>query len=136
MNTSNHSKNLFALPVLIASLGLILAAPVMAQTFRTLHTFTELSVVVSNSDGAGPWGELILSGSTLYGTTEIGGSSGNGTVFAINTDGTGFTNLHSFTPLFGIHLVNCDGASPRAGLVLSGNGVVRRMSSSILLTPA
>ena len=26
-----------------------------------------------------------------------GGSSGNGTVFAVNTDGTGFTNLHSFT---------------------------------------
>ena len=28
-----------------------------------------------------------------------GGSSGNGTVFAVNTDGTGFTNLHSFTAL-------------------------------------
>ena len=40
---------------------------------------------------------LILSGNTLYGTTTGGGSSGNGTVFAINTDGTGFTTLHSFT---------------------------------------
>ena len=25
-----------------------------------------------------------------------GGTSGYGTVFAVNTDGTGFTNLHSF----------------------------------------
>ena len=39
---------------------------------------------------------LILSGNTLYGTARSGGSSGNGTVFALNTDGTGFTNLHSF----------------------------------------
>ena len=40
---------------------------------------------------------LILSGNTLYGTASSGGSSGDGTVFAVNTDGTGFTTLHSFT---------------------------------------
>jgi uncharacterized repeat protein (TIGR03803 family) len=34
-------------------------------------------------------------------------------VFKVNTDGTGFTNLHSFT--------GSDGASPYAGLILSGN---------------
>jgi len=37
-----------------------------------------------------------LSGNTLCGTANLGGSSGNGTVFAVNTDGSGFTNLHSF----------------------------------------
>jgi len=36
------------------------------------------------------------SGNTLYGTAAIAGISGNGTVFALKTDGTGFTNLYSF----------------------------------------
>ena len=72
----------------------------------------------SNSDGANPYAGLILSGNTLYGTANGGGSSGNGTVFAVNTNGTGFTNLHSFTA----YLVNnSDGAYPEAGLILSGN---------------
>ena len=31
------------------------------------------------------------------GRQQYGGSSGNGTVFAVNTDGTGFTTLYSFT---------------------------------------
>ena len=47
----------------------------------------------------------------------------NGTVFAVNTDGTGFTNLHSFTAASGslVSITNSDGASPYAGLILSGN---------------
>jgi len=56
---------------------------------------------------------LTLSSNTLYGAAEYGGSSGLGTLFAVNTDGTGFTNIHSFA--YG------DGANPLGGLVLSGN---------------
>jgi len=100
-------KNLFLLPALIAGLGLIPAGRVTAQTFTTLHSFTY------GSDGAFPYAGLILSGNTLYGTAYDGGSSGNGTVFKVNTDGMGFTNLHSFT--------GSGGASPDAGLILSGN---------------
>ena len=58
---------------------------------------------------------MILSGNTLYGTAIAGGVSGYGTVFAVNTDGTGFTNLHSFTG--GTN----DGVYPNGGLILSGN---------------
>ena len=47
---------------------------------------------------------LVLSGGTLYGTTYLGGSSDKGTVFKVNTDGTGYTVLKSFT--------GSDGASP------------------------
>jgi uncharacterized repeat protein (TIGR03803 family) len=101
-------KNLFYLPALITGLGLMLAAQVTAQTFTTLYSFTD------GSDGAGPYGGLILSGKTLYGTSSGGGSSGKGTVFAVNTDGTGFTNLYGFTG-------GSDGAAPMAGLVLGGN---------------
>jgi uncharacterized repeat protein (TIGR03803 family) len=77
-----------------------------------------------NSDGVGPAAGLILSGSTLYGTAVYGGNSGNGTVFAVNTDGTGFTTLHSFaagnTDEIGVY-TNSDGAQPYAGLILSSN---------------
>lgn len=65
--------------------------------------------------------DLILSGNSLYGTAKIGGIAGHGTVFAINTDGTGFTNLHQFTAYAAGYLTNSDGATPMAGLILPGN---------------
>jgi uncharacterized repeat protein (TIGR03803 family) len=82
--------------------------------FATLYNFT------GASDGANPGGGLILSNKTLYGTTSAGGGSGNGTVFAVNTNGLGFTNLHSFSLTSGALSTNSDGANPSAGLVLSG----------------
>jgi uncharacterized repeat protein (TIGR03803 family) len=64
---------------------------------------------------------LVLSGNTLYGTASGGGSSGQGTVFKINTDGSGFSTLHSFTALSSINFgTNGDGAQPIGALVLSG----------------
>src|SRR2546422_10149879 len=68
------------------------------HVFYHLHSFTAWrGPVHTNSDGANPAAELILSGNALYGTSVGGGSSGNGTVLAINTDGTGFTTLYNFT---------------------------------------
>jgi uncharacterized repeat protein (TIGR03803 family) len=99
----------WVLPALIAGLGLIPAGRLTAQTFTILHSFT------GGGDGANPLAGLILSGNTLYGTASSGGSSGRGTVFKVNTDGTGFTNLHSFI------LNGSDGGVPRAGLIVSGN---------------
>ncbi|MGC2278236.1 MAG: choice-of-anchor tandem repeat GloVer-containing protein, partial [Candidatus Binatus sp.] len=43
-----------------------------------------------------PYGSLLLNGTTLYGTTRLGGSKGNGTVFQINTDGTGYARIYDF----------------------------------------
>jgi uncharacterized repeat protein (TIGR03803 family) len=169
-------NNLFLLPALIAGLGLILAGRVTAQNFTNLHDFTgfdgaepaaglvlsgdtlygtaqlggswgygtvfkmntagtdftnlhdftvtstNLSGVDTNSDGTYPNG-LILLGNTLYGTASGGGSAGSGTVFAVNPNGTGFTNLHTFTAASGAypHLTNTDGVAPAGGLVLSGS---------------
>ena len=107
-------NNLFLLPVLMAGLALMLAGRMTAQTFTTLHSFTPTTPPSTGSDGAGPWAGLILSGNTLYGTTVRGGSSDRGTVFAVNTDGSAFTILYSFTGFD-------DGAYPYAGLILSGN---------------
>jgi uncharacterized repeat protein (TIGR03803 family) len=102
----------WVLPALIAGLNLIPTGRVSAQAFTTLHSFTLLNNS-TNSDGARPYAGLILSGNTLYGAAVNGGSSDNGTVFAVHTNGTSFTNLHSFN--------YSDGANPYAGLILSGN---------------
>lgn len=99
-------KNGFLLPVVLLVLDSVVADPLAAQTFKVLHNF-------SGSDAANPNGALVLAGDTLYGTTKAGGSSGFGTVFAINTDGSGFRTLHTF---FGLS----DGAYPLAGLIFSG----------------
>ena len=101
--------------------GTVFALNTDGTGFTNLHSFTVTSggslPNIRNADGANPYAELILSGNTLYGTTESGGALGNGTVFAVNTDGTGFTNLHGFTAL------NGEGANPFAGLILSGNAL-------------
>jgi len=92
--------------------------------FTNLHSFAAgfgSIPNVTNSDGAYPVAGLFLLANALYGTTESGGSSGKGTVFRVNTDGTSFTNLHTFSALSGIVSSNSDGALPQGGLVLSGN---------------
>jgi uncharacterized repeat protein (TIGR03803 family) len=115
-------KNLFLLLALTIGLGLILAGRVTAQTFTTLHTFTAvIQLYGTNSDGAFPYDGLILSGNTLYGTAAGGGGSGRGAMFAVNADGTGFTNIYTFTGIDPNTGTNSDGANPTAGLILSGN---------------
>jgi len=101
--------------------GTIFSVNTNGSNFTTLHIFT--AVNYTNSDGEEPWGGLILSGNTLYGTALYGGSSGYGTVFAINTNGANFTTLHNFTALTrnGGFYTNSDGAYPYAGLILSGS---------------
>jgi len=106
--------------------GTVFAVNTNGSGFTILHSFTAGSgtyPTVTNSDGANPFGGLILSGNTLYGTADTGGSSGNGTVFAVNCDGTGFTNLHNFAAGVGTYpmITNSDGAHPGGRLSLSRN---------------
>ena len=83
--------------------------------YTVLHNFT------GGADGAFPTAGLILSGNTLYGTTVNGGNSDNGTVFALNTNKTGFTVLHNFTARNQSPYTNSDGGNPHSALILSGN---------------
>jgi len=105
----------------ISGAGTVFAVNTNGTGFTNLYSFT------GGIDGGYPMAGLILSGNTLYGTTYHGGSSGNGTVFKINTDGSDFTTLYSFTALSSIYYnynfynVNSDGANPEGGLILSGN---------------
>lgn len=106
-----------------SGVGTVFAVNMDGSGFTNLHSFTATSGPYpgTNSDGAYPVAGLVLSGNTLYGTASGGGSSGNGTVFKVNTDGTGFANLHSFPATSGNFSTNSDGSSPRAGLILSSN---------------
>jgi len=77
--------------------------------FGLLHEFG------GTGDGGNPRGSLTLSGSTLYGMTENGGDYGDGVVFKVNTNGTGYDLLHEFGG--GPN----DGDSPWGSLTLSGS---------------
>ena len=48
------------------------------------------------NDGINPYGSLLLNGTVLYGTTRLGGSKDEGTVFQINTDGTNYDRIWEF----------------------------------------
>lgn len=107
----------------VYSNGTVFRVSTDGTSFTNLYSFSattnnSMLGLNTNSDGANPYGGLALSGNTLYGTTSDGGSFGSGTVFAINTDGTGFKVLHSFTAFAP---TNSDGALPHGDLFLSGN---------------
>jgi uncharacterized repeat protein (TIGR01451 family) len=84
--------------------------------YLVLHSFAG-----NPSYGVWPQGSLILSGFTLYGMTEMGGDYDLGQIFKINTDGTGFNCLHSFS--------GWDGETPRGSLILSGSTLYGLASS-------
>jgi uncharacterized repeat protein (TIGR03803 family) len=115
--------------------GAVFAVNVDGSGFTNLHSFTQYSDnhfgVYTNADGANPGGSLILSGDTLFGTTSKGGIGGSGAVFALRTDGSGFTNLYNFAvvpPSPGPY-TNSDGAWPSAGLLVSGTTLFGTTSS-------
>ena len=68
-----------------------LVLPAVAQT-TLLHEFAG-----TPADGGWPKAALVVSGSTLYGMTYQGGDSDKGTIFKIQSDGSGFSLLHEFS---------------------------------------
>jgi uncharacterized repeat protein (TIGR03803 family) len=88
-------------------------------SYSVLHQFSAATA----TNGLFPKGSLLQGGDgALYGTTSEGGmtspddSSGSGTVFKLNVDGSAFTVLHRFGAF--------DGAHPYAGLVCDSDGVL------------
>ena len=111
LNFTNNSWKSFK-RLLAARAGVLLlcfaAASGRAQTHTILHNFGTAS-----GDGTNTWTGLVLSGGTLYGTTEHGGIYGYGTVFKINTNGSNYAVLRNFA-------AGSDSAIPMGDLVLSG----------------
>jgi len=86
--------------------------------FTILHSFN------GSTDGGTPIGRLLLGNDgALYGTAYGGGSSGGGTVFKLNPDGSGFTVLHTFTAA-------TDGSKPLAGVVQGVGNVLYGATST------
>jgi len=102
--------------------GAVFSISTNGGNFTTLHSFTPLdALAATNGDGAFPFGGLVLSNGTLYGTTLAGGTGGKGVIFSVGTNGFGFAVLHNFTATDSLTGTNTDGASPCAALTLSSN---------------
>ena len=77
-------------------------------TVKNLYSFTSLS------DGAAPSAPLIqVKDGYFYGTTQLGGANGDGTIFKVDTGGH-VTSLHEFT--------GTDGANSNGALVQATDG--------------
>ena len=61
------------------------------SSFSVLHAFT------AASDGYNNYYAPVISGTTIYGAANNGGTSSYGTVWSISTAGSGFKVLHSFS---------------------------------------
>jgi uncharacterized repeat protein (TIGR03803 family) len=81
-------------------------------TLTTIYNFCALGGTCA--DGAQPYFGLTLGADgNLYGTTNFGGTSNDGTVFKITLRGT-LTTLHTF--------VGTDGCTPQGGVMLANSG--------------
>jgi len=87
--------------------GTVFSVPLAGGPITTLYSFT------GGADGANPLGGVIISGSTVYGTTAAGGANGSGTVFSLPIGGGSLTTLATFPGGFG--------GSPNGALILSGS---------------
>ena len=94
----------------VLSNGVLFAMQTNGTGYTVLHTF-----LGGAGDGANPNTRLTVAGGKIYGLTEQGGVSNNGVLFSLNTNGTGFAVLHTFTGNVG------DGAGPVGALALSGS---------------
>jgi uncharacterized repeat protein (TIGR03803 family) len=115
--------------------GTIFAVLTNGTSFTDLHSFANIAVwnsgpyanIYTNADGANSRATLILVGSTLYGSATFGGLFGYGTLYSMETDGLGFTNVHQFAEgglsLTDFAITNTDGIWPQAGVTVSGNAL-------------
>jgi uncharacterized repeat protein (TIGR03803 family) len=72
--------------------GVLFSILTTGKHFTVLHSFGN----PNSNDGSNPQGSLLLNGTTLYGTTRVGGNKGKGSVFQINTDGTNYDRIWDF----------------------------------------
>jgi uncharacterized repeat protein (TIGR03803 family) len=91
-----------------AEFGTIFKVKTDNTGFNILHVFND-------TNGAYPYGSLLLDGNYFYGMTEGGGAFNEGVIFKIKTDGSGFDTLFSFN--------NNDGSSPYGTLISIGRNL-------------
>ncbi len=105
---ATYGNGLNALP---SGNGTVYSINTDGTNLQLLQSFIHDAPTGGASDGG-----LAISGTTLYGAGRTGGASDDGTIFSINTDGTGYTILHSFAGF-----AATDGMAPSGGLLLVGS---------------
>src|SRR5579863_59218 len=124
MNRNQHSQTLKSTiaksrrcagtpnwPLRISALFLLCAA---TAAISSAQTFTVLEKFDGFSDGDNPFSALVQgTNGDLYGTTENGGASEEGTLFKITPSGT-LTTLFSFD--------GTDGTAPLGAMIVANNG--------------
>jgi uncharacterized repeat protein (TIGR03803 family) len=101
--------------------GSVAEGATTAGNIYTLSTSgTDFSVLKyfpnSGVDGFWPDANLVINGTSMYGTAPWGGPAAKGIVFQMQTDGAGFTLLKNFQG-------GADGCEPEAGLLLLGSAL-------------
>jgi len=81
--------------------------------------------VIRTVDGLGPTALIAAKDGNLYGALEAGGGRGEGLVFKMKPDGSGYEVLHHFS---GCLLGGADGSQPQ-GLLEGSNGALYGMTS-------
>jgi len=92
----------------VNDLGIIFKVNVDGSGYTKLADFNGIN------KGSTPRGNLILAGNILYGMANAGGAVNAGTIFKVNTDGTGFTKIIDFNPTI-------TGSLPGGSLILSND---------------
>jgi len=92
--------------------GVVFGMDHNGSNYTVLHHFGD-----SPTDGRQPYAAL-LSGpeGALYGATYFGGVSGNGTLFKLNPDGTGYAVL--------VRFAGTNGANPQGALIAGSDGAL------------
>lgn len=107
--------------------GTLFSIEIDGTHYQTLHSFSEVvrneRNILTNWDGGAPNGDLILVDGHLYGTAEIGGEFGSGTIFRMDPDGASFSVIHAMQAPsdWWTWFDNTEGTEPRAGLVASNS---------------
>jgi uncharacterized repeat protein (TIGR03803 family) len=92
--------------------GTIFKIHVDGSGYQILHDF------IGAPDGNAPFcGLLQATNGALYGVTHLGGTNDQGAIFTIQTNGSGYQVLYSFTN-------NPDGASPQETLIQGSDGAL------------
>jgi uncharacterized repeat protein (TIGR03803 family) len=63
--------------------GTLFSINTNGSAYTIVHTFILPSGVFTNFDGTEPMGDMMVSGNTIYGTTQRGGALGGGTLFSL-----------------------------------------------------
>jgi uncharacterized repeat protein (TIGR03803 family) len=97
--------------------GVIFSYHVVSGQYKKIHDFA------GTATGANPTSSLVYaSDGKLYGMTRAGGTSNDGVIFRINTDGTGFTKL--------VDLDASSGTAPLGSLIQHADGILYGMTST------